>query len=333
MGQHCPHLPARPYWPRGEEQVYLPSAVIAVDVNVPDAKHRYNHLIRGSSDRASSTRGRRLSAASAMRRRSTRGSSISSLSSPSSPRSTVTPPPSRSSASSPGGSGASTTADGLALHSPIDLRHQWNPMLGDSNLLDDVPELAHSGSTSRSSSTYSHSSSPSLESQMLSMLMQNEFYDPSLDPSGLPPLTPSPFSLDGCSPSTLLPESLDPWSSGQFPYLDFSPTGPHGSIPFDAQLTPSLSTPAMSTSGSSVSSTPQLSDPHYASMHSSRFMPTTSEPQIAQYSGMSDMSMQYMHSMDPNDPHLGMQYMLCDGRGDYFHNPTNMMGRPMAASA
>ena len=226
-----------------------------------------------------------------------------------------------------------TVADGLAAHSPIDLRHQWNPILSDGSLLDDVPELTPSGS-SRASSTYSHSSSPSLESQMLNMIMQNslnEFFDPALDPAAISPLGSS-YSMESCSPDGLLPGSNDPWASGYFPYLDFANPSAHNSMPFDPQLTPSLSP---STSGSSVSP-PQLSDPHFT-MQSSRYL-GMSEPHvaIAQYPGLSDFASPHFMQpgIDPNDPRLAGAYGLCDRQSlELSHGLSNMLGNPMAATA
>lgn len=165
---------------------------------------------------------------------------------------------------------------------------------------------------------------------MLSMLMHgqmNEFFDPSLDPSNLPPLTPSALSIEACSPTSIIPDPMDAWAASHMSYLDFSPTGHHTSNPFDPQLTPSLSTPAMSASGSSVSSTPQLSDPHFGGMQ--RFV---GEPQIAiaQYSGLHDMH--YLpHGIEANDPRLG-PYALCDSR-EFSHGLSTMLGHTMAATA
>ncbi len=178
---------------------------------------------------------------------------------------------------------------------------------------------------------------------MLNMFMQHsfggEFLDPSMDPSSFSTLSQHQFSLglDACSPNGMLAESIDPWSTGQFPYMDYSGQGMH----FEPQLTPSLSTPGLSASGCSVHSTPQLSPRQYSTM-SQTYMPMT-EPHVAfgQYSGMPDMTaIQFMQpTVDPNDPRVAVAVAICDRQHvnntvhSLSHSLHNMLGHPAAASA
>ncbi|KAI0090843.1 hypothetical protein BDY19DRAFT_937849 [Irpex rosettiformis] len=221
------------------------------------AKNRYNHLIRGSSDRSPSTRARRMSAATAMRRRNTRGSSASSTSSPSSPRSTVTPPPSSSSgSSSPGSSGTPPTPDGYPMQQSLDYMGNWHQLKSEASLFDDLPGLSHSGSTSRSSPSFSYSASSPTDSQALNMFMHpsfGDFLDPSIDPSAaLATLSPTTLSLASCSPGTLLPETVDPWSAVHYSFTDFN----GHNIPMEpSQLAPSGT--------NNVNNTPSLCQPQY----------------------------------------------------------------------
>ncbi|KAI0821271.1 hypothetical protein BC629DRAFT_440820 [Irpex lacteus] len=244
------------------------------------AKNRYNHLIRGSSDRSPSTRARRMSAATVMRRRNTRGSSTSSTSSPSSPRSTVTPPPSSSSgSSSPGSSGTPPTPDIYPLHQPLDYMGNWHQLKSEPSLFDDVPGLTHSGSTSRSSPSFSYSASSPTDSQ-LNMFMHpsfGDFLDPSIDPSSaLATLSPTTLSLASCSPGALLPETVDPWSAVQYPFTDFSS---HGLSMEPPQLTPSMAS-------TSVNSTPSLCQPQYtnAGLTLGRYMHSMQQEQQIAFS-------------------------------------------------
>ncbi|GJE97858.1 SANT domain-containing protein [Phanerochaete sordida] len=221
------------------------------------AKNRYNHLIRGSSDRAPSARGRRMSAATAMRRRSTRGSSRSSVSTPSSPRSTATPPPA-SGASSPESSGMPPTPTELyALHAPLDFRTKWGGALPD-GLYEDPALAAHHH---QHAPQHAHHAHPQNEHEMMNMLLQNsfgDFLDPNMDPalSGLH----APYGLEGaqCAPGVMLSDSAqgDPWGALGYPYLDLGALDAHAAPP---QLTPSMS----SSGESSVNSTPQLGHPHF----------------------------------------------------------------------
>lgn len=198
------------------------------------------------------------------------------------------------------------------MQSPLDYRSKWNPLASDVSFFDDVPGLSHSGSTSRSSPAFSQATSPGMENQMLNMFLHgghfSEFLDPSIDPSSLASLNPTPFSLDPCSPHSLLPDTVDPWSTVQFPYPDFNGTGGIHLEP--PQLTPSMS----STGSSSVNSTPQIGQPHYTGL-SPGFM-SLQEPQIAysQYHSLPDRTaMQYMHSqIDPTDPRVAAALAMCD---------------------
>lgn len=284
---------------------------------------RYNHLIRGSSDRSPSTRARRMSAATAMRRRNTRGSSTSSTSSPSSPRSTVTPPPSSSSgSSSPGSSGTPPTPDVYPLHQPLDYMGNWHQLKSEPSLFDDVPGLTHSGSTSRSSPSFSYSASSPTDSQ-LNMFMHpsfGDFLDPSIDPSSaLATLSPTTLSLASCSPGALLPETVDPWSAVQYPFTDFSS---HGLSMEPPQLTPSMS----STSTNSVNSTPSLCQPQYtnAGLTLGRYMHSMQQEQQIAFSqfgagpgaaaALQDRTTMHLlqQQIDPHDHAATLGLGLCD---------------------
>jgi len=261
------------------------------------AKNRYNHLIRGSSDRSPSSRGRRMSAATAMRRRSTRGSSISSISTPSSPRSTATPPPSSSGASSPESSGMPPTPTELyTLHNPLDFRTKWGASLVDTPLYEEPATLgmAHSHHVQHPQQS---------ESEMMNMLLQNSFHDfldPNMDPalSGLH----APYGLEAaqCTPGVMLSDASaggDPWGGlGAYSYLDLGPLDAHGAPP---QLTPSMS----SSGESSVNSTPQLSHPHFTMR--SGFAHVQEQQHVAANFA------QYMHQ-PIEDPRLSAALAMCD---------------------
>ena len=200
----------------------------------------------------------------------------------------------------------------------------WHQLKTEASLFDDVPALTHSGSTSRSSPSFSYSTSSPTDSQALNMFMHSsfgEFLDPSIDPSAaLATLSPTSLSLASCNAGALLPETVDPWSAVHYPFTDFN--GHH--IPMEApQLTPSMSS-------TSTNSTPSLCQPQYstAGLTLGRFMHSMQQESQIAYSQfgagagagpgaattLQDRTTMHLlqHPIDPHDHATTMALGMCD---------------------